>query len=80
MAQKMIDLRNLNLLNKNKFEKTNLVIYLSKSKNLTVRFSKNYRDLVISIDINRSKKMILTRNMWKILHENSDKINQQFTK
>ncbi len=80
MAQKMIDLRNMNLLNKNKFEKTNLVIYLSKSKNLTVRFSKNYRDLVISIDINRSKKMILTRNMWKILHENSDKINQQFTK
>ena len=79
MAQKMIDLRNLNLLNKNKFEKTNLVIYLSKSKNLTVRFSKNYRDLVISIDINRSKKMILTRNMWKILHENSDKINQQLT-
>jgi hypothetical protein len=80
MAQKMIELQKLEIFRKNELEKFNLIIKLSKSKNVTLRYSKNYKELVIAFDINRSKKLLIPRNMWKILYDNSKIINDLLIK
>lgn len=82
MAQKMIELRKCKLDKSiqcdNDFSSPEFHLQLSENKYIKFYKSKCYNDYILSFNINKSKKIVLTRSMWKILIQNSDQINGAF--
>jgi len=79
MAQKMIEIKNLEISNRIKNEKfKDFIIDLSENKTATLRYSKSYKDLILDFNINRAKKLILTKAMWLNLIKNLEFINENF--
>lgn len=82
MAQKMIDLKkclnDIGIQCNNEFSSPDFHIQLSKNKYIKFYKSKCYNDYILTFNINKSKKIVLTRSMWKILFQNSNQINGAF--
>ena len=82
MAQIMVDLKRL----KNKVNvstqtgENEYFITLSKSKHAKLKYSSAYKDMVLSFNINKSKHFIITRQMWKILRNHLEIIDQELNK
>ena len=55
-------------------------VFLSNSKSVRLYFSKCYKDYVLCIKINKSKKIIITRQMWKIFRKFINQIDNELNK
>ena len=83
MAQKMVDL-------KKKEEQCDrasqtedhispdFTIHLSKSKYIKLYKSKIYSDYILTINTNTSKKIVITKSMWKIFRAHFRQIDGAF--
>lgn len=82
MAQKMIDMKK----RKKTFLKDTCVqtesnvtpeflIQLDDNKHLRLYKSKIYNDYIVTLNTNNSKKIVITRSMWKILRKNVGQID-----
>ena len=83
MAQKMIDLKRNEKLKEIGVQTEEKIspefhIQLSKNKFIKLYKSKVYSDYILTFNINKSKKIVITRSMWKILLKNSNQINGAF--
>lgn len=84
MAQKMLDIKNFRL--NNNLDKScqtsddilNFTINLSKNKYFKFYKSKIYRDFILTFNVNKSKKIVLDRSMFKILRDNISRIEHGF--
>ena len=80
MAQKMLDLKK----KKDKMIQTEecvtpeFYIQLNQNKFIKLYKSRIYKDYVLTFNTNHSKKIVITRSMWKILRRNSDQIDGAF--
>lgn len=83
MAQKMIFeynklLKQLRDSNTQTDDSKDFCIHLSKTKYIKAYKSKCYGEYILSINCNKSKKIVLTKPMWKILKRNIDQIDGIF--
>ena len=53
-------------------------IQLDNNKHLRLYKSKIYNDYILTINTNNSKKIVITRSMWKILRKNVGQIDATF--
>lgn len=53
-------------------------IQLSKNKHVKLYKSKVYREYILSFHINNSKKIVVTKSMWKIIRRNLNQIDGAF--
>lgn len=53
---------------------------LSDSKHAILKYSKSYRDYVLSLNINSTKSFIITKQMWSILRKHINFIDQELSK
>lgn len=83
MAQRMIDIyKKENSRDSITQTDTNLnkdfCIHLSKTKFIKAYKSKSYGEYILTINCNKSKKIVLTKSMWKILRKNINQIDGVF--
>ncbi len=83
MAQKMVDLRrqeNLRSVAVQTEENPSceFLIQLSKNKYIELYRSKSYSDYILTINTNKSKKILITRSMWRIFKKNILQIDGVF--
>ena len=86
MTQKMIDLFKKQELLKDSstqtdFENLSLDFHIQLSKNKFIKLYKStaYKnEYVLTINTNQSKKIVLTKSMWKIFRQNIKQIDQAF--
>lgn len=82
MAQKMIELydmkekRDVAIQCNNKFDNPEFHIQLSKNKYLRLYKSKSYSEYILTLNINKSKKIVITKAMWKIIKQNINQIDK----
>ena len=80
MAQKMIEIKK----KKDKMIQTedsvtpDFFIQLNENKYIRLYKSRIYKDYILTLNTNHSKKIVITRSMWKILRNNSDQIDGAF--
>jgi hypothetical protein len=48
---------------------------LSSSKHARLYYSESYNDLVLSLNINKSKSFIITKSMWKVFRNHINNID-----
>ena len=53
---------------------------ITKSKLVRLYYSKCYKDYVLSIKLNNSKKIIITRHMWKVFRKYINQIDNELSK
>ena len=81
MAQAMITKRKLEEEEKeNKEAKKEIKFELSNTRFAKIYHSELYSDTVLSLNINKGRSFIITRNMWNKIKENSDIIDNEFNK
>lgn len=81
MAQKMIELKKLS--NKSDiaiqcngdFDTPDCQIQLSKNKYLKLYKSKCFNQYILTLNVNKSKKFVVTKSMWKIIKQNIKQID-----
>ena len=83
MAQKMIDLKKKQLCRSVESQTECHVtpdfrIQLSKNKYIKLYKSKCYSDYILTLNVNESKKIVITKSMWKILRKNIKQIDGAF--
>lgn len=59
----------------NNFKNLDFHIQLSKNKFLKLYKSKSYNEYILTLNINKSKKIVITKSMWKIIKQNLDQID-----
>lgn len=80
MAQKMIeikrkeDLREIGIQTEDKIE-LDCHIQLTKNKYIKLYKSKCFNEYILSLNINKSKKIVVTKSMWKIIKANIKQID-----
>jgi len=80
MAQKMIDLKKKQLCRNVETQTESHVtpdfqIQLSKNKHIKLYKSKCYADYILTLNVNESKKTVITKSKWKILRKNIKQID-----
>ena len=83
MAQKMIDLKKKQLCRQVETQTENLLspdfrIQLTKNKYMKLYKSKCYNDFILTLNVNESKKIVITKSMWKIIRKNINQIDGAF--
>ena len=53
-------------------------IQLSKNKYMKLYKSKCYNDFILTLNVNESKKIVITKSMWKIIRKNINQIDGAF--
>lgn len=82
MAQKMIEInkikdkRDVAIQCNNNFDNPEFQIQLSKNKYLKLYKSKCYSEYIMTLNINKSKKIVITKSMWKIIKQNINQIDK----
>ncbi|CAF1038151.1 unnamed protein product [Brachionus calyciflorus] len=67
MAQAMIEMRSKKKTTSTQTgDNLDFTFLLSKTKTVRMYKSRSYKDYVLSLSLNRSKKLIITKSMWKI--------------
>ena len=85
MAQKYVDLMKNKL---NQQNKCNVAIQTDNNPDFTIKLAQNkfiqlykskaYNDYILTVNTNKSKKIVITRSMWKIFRKNIDQIDGVF--
>ena len=57
-----------------------LSITLSHSKKIHLYYSKSYRDFVLSFNLGKSKKFIITKKKWMLFRKFINQIDETMTK
>ena len=66
MAQAMIEMRFKKNTSTQTADNFDFTFLLSKTKTVRLYKSRSYKDYVLSLSLNKSKKLIITKSMWKI--------------
>ena len=67
MAQAMIDIKNKMRNNSTQTgDSFDFTFFLSNTKSIRLYKSKSYKDFVLCLNLGKSKKFIITKEMWKI--------------
>jgi len=83
MAQRMIELKKLEKFHDIGVQTSCCItpefhIQLSKNKHVKLYRSKVYNEYVLTFNINKSKKILVTKSMWKILRTHFNQIDGAF--
>lgn len=78
LYKKKLSHRDIGIQCNNEFANRDFEIYLSKNKYMRLYKSKIYKDYILSFNINKSKKIVITKSMWKIIKQNFCQINGVF--
>lgn len=57
------------------FDNPEFHLQLSKNKFLKLYKSKSYNDYILTLNVNSSKKIVITKSMWKIIRQNFNQID-----
>ena len=83
MAQKMIDLkkklssRHVDTQTENPVS-PDFQIQLTQNKYMKLYKSKCYNDFILTLNVNESKKIVISKSMWKIIRKNINQIDGAF--